>query len=223
MAAAYVERKKQIKKLGKYIKRLKSSKNEEKVKFGFHLNNIYKKLNSNNGQYHYYLISKIYKLLKTGEYKIYFKKMRLYCGEVDKKIITIDDDDVKPADCEKAASAYLAAHRPNKAIDVLQRGLESHPTSRMWWMLASTFYAKEDFEEAHHAFEKSTQSDPKNAGAHLMIGYCAIQLDHMQAAKKAFAQAARFPQQRAEAEKMLNEIDQITIVSSKEVAQRHLP
>ena len=140
------------------------------------------------------------------------------------KIITIDnDDDVKPADCEKAASAYLAAHRPNKAIDVLQRGLESHPTSRMWWMLASTFYAKEDFEEAHHAFEKSTQSDPKNAGAHLMIGYCAIQLDHMQAAKKAFAQAARFPQQHAEAEKMLNEIDQITIVSSKEVVRRQLP
>jgi len=90
MAAAYIERRKQLKRLGKYIKRLKSSRNEEKRKFGFHLDSIYKKLNSNNNRYHYYLISRIYKLLKTGEYKIYFKKMRLYCGKIDKKIITID-------------------------------------------------------------------------------------------------------------------------------------
>lgn len=88
--AAYIKRRKQLKKLRKYIKRLKSSKNEERVKFGFHLDCIYKKLNSNNGRYHYYLISKIYKLLKTRGYKIYFKKMRLYCGKIDKKIITID-------------------------------------------------------------------------------------------------------------------------------------
>lgn len=90
MVVAYIEKRQKMKRLKKYIKRLENSQDKERKKFGLYLNGIYKILYVNNGKYHYYLISKIYKLLKTGEYKIYFKKMRLYCGRIDKKIITIN-------------------------------------------------------------------------------------------------------------------------------------
>lgn len=136
------------------------------------------------------------------------------------KMIAID---AEPAEYENAASAYIAARRPEKAIDVLSRGLERQPTSAMWWILGTVYYEKEAFQKAYQAFGKSTQNDPKNAGAHLMTGYCALQLDNIPAAKNAFIQAARFPEQRGEAVKMLKKIDKLQIASSKEVMKRQLP
>jgi tetratricopeptide (TPR) repeat protein len=111
-----------------------------------------------------------------------------------------------PKDVEKAASAYLAARRVDAAIDVLGRGVDRHPTLRLWWLLAGAYYEREDFSAAFEAFDQCTKSDPEHAQAYLMMGYCALRLERLPAAEAAFTQAARFPRQRAEAEQRLKEI-----------------
>lgn len=107
------------------------------------------------------------------------------------------------SDYEKAASAYIAAHRPEKAIDVLQAGTRHQATSRLLMMLAGIYYEKGLFEKAYQVLEQCLRSDPQNAAARLMMGYCALQLNRLKDAEAAFAQAARHPRQRAEANRML--------------------
>lgn len=111
-----------------------------------------------------------------------------------------------PKDVVKAASAYLAARRTDTAIDVLKREVDRHPTPRLWWMLAGAQYEREDFDKALEAFEQCTHGDFRDGEAHLMMGYCALRLDRLPAAKAAFTQAVRFPRQRAEAAQRLKEI-----------------
>jgi len=114
-----------------------------------------------------------------------------------------------PKDYEKTAAAYFAARRTDRAIDVLRRGIEKRPTAAMWRQLASIYYEKEDFEQARQAFEKAVLADPENARAHLMAGYCSLQLDRLPEARKAFERAARFPQQHTEAKKMIGYMDKL--------------
>ncbi len=125
----------------------------------------------------------------------------------------------KPSDYEKAASAYIAARKPEKAADVLGRGLEAYPTSRMWEMLAGVRYGREDFREAYRAFEQSARTDPKNSRAHLMMGYCALRMDDFQAARRSFSEAARSPAHAEEAKKMLEKLESLEMASTKEVAK----
>ncbi len=128
----------------------------------------------------------------------------------------------KPSDFEKAASAYVSVRKPEKAADVLGRGLEACPTSRMWEMLAGVRYGQEDFREAYRAFEQSARMDPKNSRAHLMMGYCALRLDDYQAARRSFSTAARFPAQAEEAKKMLEQMESLEMASTKEVVKEPL-
>ncbi len=128
----------------------------------------------------------------------------------------------KPSDFEKAASAYVSARKPEKAADVLGRGLEACPTSRMWEMLAGIRYGQGVFREASLAFEQSARMDPKNPRAHLMMGYCALKLDDFQAARLSFSEAARFPAHAEEAKKMLEQLESLEMASTKEVAKEPL-
>ena len=117
-------------------------------------------------------------------------------------------DKVRPKEVAKVASAYLAARRVDAAIDVLERGVDRHPTFRLWWLLASAFYDRENFARALEAFEQCNRSNPKHPRAYLMKGYCALRLDRLPDAEAAFTQAARFPRQRTEAEQRIKEIRQ---------------
>lgn len=107
---------------------------------------------------------------------------------------------------EKTASAYIAAHRNQKAVDVLKLGVKHHPTSKMWLALGSIHYEEARFEPAYQAFQKCTRLNPKNGGAALMMGYAAMQAHNLEAAKSAFSQASRHPQQRTEAKRMLKQV-----------------
>ena len=87
----------------------------------------------------------------------------------------------------------------------------------MWWLLAGVFYEKAAYDHAYQAYEHYTRANPQPARAHLMMGYCALQMDRLQDAESAFAKAARFPRQRREASQMLAEIDKLQVASTKEV------
>jgi tetratricopeptide (TPR) repeat protein len=110
------------------------------------------------------------------------------------------------ADYEKSSAMYLEAHRPEKAIQLLRKGLEEIPTACLWSMLGSIFYNQERFKEAYEAFEQSFQSSPDDGRAALFMGYCALQMAKTDAAARAFNTAARFDEQRVAALKALKEI-----------------
>jgi tetratricopeptide (TPR) repeat protein len=111
---------------------------------------------------------------------------------------------------EKLASAYLAAHKPAKAIDTLNRALKKRPTSKLYFMMGQVFYEQEDFEKAYQAFDKSFSLDPENGQAVLMMGYCALQIDKKAIAEKAFQKATHFSRQRKTAIELLKKINLVT-------------
>lgn len=127
----------------------------------------------------------------------------LKAAEYYEKALTLENN---VADYEKLASAYIAAHRPAKAIEVLDRALEKKPTSGLWFMMGYVLYEKENFDKAYNAFDQSTRFDPKNARAYLMMGYCALQMDRKGIARSAFQKATRFPKERKIAKELLKQV-----------------
>lgn len=107
---------------------------------------------------------------------------------------------------EKLATAYIAAHKPKRAIDTLERALKKKPTSKLWFMMGRVLYDETNFDKAYDAFAQSARLDPKNGRAYLMMGYCALQIDKNDAARSAFQKAFRFPGQRKMAEKLLGHV-----------------
>ena len=109
-------------------------------------------------------------------------------------------------DYEKLASAYIGAHRPAKAIEVLDRALEKKPTSGLWFMMGHVLYEEEDFDKAYNAFDQSARLDRKSGRAYLMMGYCALQMDKKKTARSAFQKATRFSKQRKIAKELLKQV-----------------
>lgn len=129
------------------------------------------------------------------------------------------DEQAQAADYERTASAFIAARCQDKAKAVLRRGLGHRHSTRLLWLLAGIHYESGAFDDAYHTFGDIVQAHPDNARAHLMMGYCALQVGRLQDARTAFAQAVHCPKQGAEAEKRLKEIDAQLRASSKEVVE----
>lgn len=111
-----------------------------------------------------------------------------------------------PADYKKTASAYLAAHRPEKAVDILTLAIKKKPTHGLWFMMGQVFYQQERFDNAYNAFAQSAGLDAANGRSYLLMGYSALNMNKNGAAKKAFEKAAGFPKQRKAAKKALRHI-----------------
>ncbi len=110
-----------------------------------------------------------------------------------------------PSNHEKLVSAYIVAHKPEKAIEILEAALEQEPTSGLWFMMGQVLYEKENFDRAYNAFGYSVKHDPKMGQAYLMMGYCALQTDRNDAAVSAFQKACRFPRQEKTAKELLRQ------------------
>ena len=114
-------------------------------------------------------------------------------------------------DYEKLASAYIGAHRPAKAIEVLDKAIEKKPTSGLWFMMGHVLYEEDNFDKAYNAFDQSARLDRKSGRAYLMMGYCALQMDKKETARSAFQKATRFPKQRKIAKELLKQVTTLSI------------
>ncbi len=97
---------------------------------------------------------------------------------------------------KRIASAYLSAHRPEKAAAVLKRAVEQAPSARLWRMLGIIRYNQDQPDLAYRAFKKSHQIDPMDGRAVLMMGYSALKSGSKQKAIAAFKNASAFKTQR---------------------------
>ena len=128
----------------------------------------------------------------------------LVAAKYYERAVTFKGD--RPSYYEKLASAYIAAHRPDKAKDALNRALNIKPTSQLWFMIAQILYEREKFKEAYEALRKSTKLNPKKAEAWLLMGYCALHMDKKDLAREALKKASKFPKQKKMAKELLKQI-----------------
>jgi len=99
-------------------------------------------------------------------------------------------DTAGPREVERMASAYLASYQPDAALDVLERGIKREPTFRLWSLLGDLHVMENRFGQAYQAFEESSHLDPAQPRPHLMMGYCALELNRVDDALAQLAIAA---------------------------------
>jgi tetratricopeptide (TPR) repeat protein len=91
---------------------------------------------------------------------------------------------------ERIASAYLASYQPEAALAVLERGIQREPTFRLWSLLGDLHVMERRFDRAFAAFEQASRLSPEEPRPHLMMGYCALELDRTDDALSHLATAA---------------------------------
>ena len=99
-------------------------------------------------------------------------------------------DTAGPREVERMASAYLASYQPDAALEVLERGIKRQPTFRLWSLLGDLHVMEDRFEPAYQAFEEASRLDPGQIRPHLMMGYCALELNRVEDALSHLAIAA---------------------------------
>jgi tetratricopeptide (TPR) repeat protein len=107
------------------------------------------------------------------------------------------------ADLERMASAHLAAYEYDEAFEALNRALTIEPTPRLWSLLGDLHFMRKDYQESYDAYVRCVGIDPEYERAYLMMGYCAMQLEHTENALTALERAAEFPDQAAKANQLI--------------------
>jgi tetratricopeptide (TPR) repeat protein len=112
-------------------------------------------------------------------------------------------DSASVPELERLASAHLAAYEYDEAFDALDRALQMEPTPRLWSLLGDLHFMQKNHQEAYNAYSSCVEADPGYERAHLMMGYCAMQLEHTGNALAALEKAAEFPDQAAKANELI--------------------
>jgi tetratricopeptide (TPR) repeat protein len=109
-------------------------------------------------------------------------------------------------DLERLASAHLAAYEFDSAFAALDRALDRQPTPRLWSLLGDLHFMRRDYDRSLGAYARCVEADSTFARAHLMMGYCAIQLDRPADAIDPLERAAAFPEQSDKAGRLLSAV-----------------
>jgi len=112
-------------------------------------------------------------------------------------------EEARAEDYERLASALVAAHDLQGALDSLREGLRKQPTPRLWSLLGDVHYLRKDYAAAAEAFAQVAELDPDNGRALLMIGYCHIELGNRGLAIQNLVAAAKHEDQAQLAERLL--------------------
>ena len=94
---------------------------------------------------------------------------------------------------EKLVSACLASHRPDEALSILDEALAVTSSERLWSLKGDVHYLKKEYREAGEAFAHVLNLEQDNGRAHLMVGYCAIELGNKSLALDHLGRAVEDP------------------------------
>ncbi|MCP4291187.1 MAG: tetratricopeptide repeat protein [bacterium] len=115
---------------------------------------------------------------------------------------------VAPADdLIRLASAWMAAHKNEKARKVLHSAVARNETAKLWALLGDLNYSEENYKDARGAFERCVELDPQYGRGWLMSGYCSMEMDEPAMARQHLEKAAGFSDQRQMAQNLLKRID----------------
>jgi tetratricopeptide (TPR) repeat protein len=119
-------------------------------------------------------------------------------------------DSSSVADLERLASAHLAAYEFDPAFAALDRALALEPTPHLWSLLGDLHFMRRDYQSSFAAYRSCVEADSTLARAHLMMGYCAIQLDRPAEAIAPLERAAAFPELGDKAGRLLSAVRSLT-------------
>lgn len=107
------------------------------------------------------------------------------------------------ASLERLASAHLAAYEYEEAFDALDRALQLEPTARLLSLLGDLHFMQKNYQEAYDAYSRCAEADAAYERAYLMMGYCAMQLEHTGNALAALEKAVEFPDLASKAHQLM--------------------
>jgi predicted Zn-dependent protease len=84
-------------------------------------------------------------------------------------------DTASAGEIERVASAYLASYQSEEALRILEAGIISGPTFRLWSLLGDLHVMENRYALAEAAFKECTRLNPEEPRPHLMLGYCMIE------------------------------------------------
>ena len=111
---------------------------------------------------------------------------------------------------EKLAHAYLAAHKPELAIQAIDKAIAKAEKERFFSLKGQILMAADRWQEAFSAFARAAAIDKNDGRNHLLAGYCALQADNHTAARTYLKQAASFTKQKKQALQLLEHIELLT-------------
>jgi Flp pilus assembly protein TadD len=88
---------------------------------------------------------------------------------------TATEDTASAGEIERVASAYLASYQSEEALKILEAGIISGPTFRLWSLLGDLHVMENRYALAEAAFRECTRLNPNEPRPHLMLGYCMIE------------------------------------------------
>ncbi len=117
---------------------------------------------------------------------------------------------------EKLAHAYIASHKPNLALQALDKAIAKTKKEKLFFLKGQILMAEERWGEAHSAFARAAAIDKDDGRNHLMAGYCALQAGNHAAARAYLKRAATFEKQKEQALKLLKHIELSTVFHAEE-------
>jgi tetratricopeptide (TPR) repeat protein len=109
----------------------------------------------------------------------------------------------------RIAQAYKSALRYDEAIKILDEGYKENPSADLLYEKGRVLYDDRRFREAIATLKECVKLDSKHGEAYLLMGSAAWSLRDWDAARTAFADAARIPKYRAHANDTIDYLDRI--------------
>ena len=122
-------------------------------------------------------------------------------------------DTASTPEVERIASAYLASYQPDAALQVLEEGIRSRPSFRLWSLLGDLHVMEKRFEPAYEAFEECSRLSPDEPRPQLMMGYCAMELGRLEDAIDHLARAAESDDYAERAQVLIRRCQQLVRTS----------
>jgi tetratricopeptide (TPR) repeat protein len=85
-------------------------------------------------------------------------------------------DSASASEVERIASAYLASYETDEALAVLEAGIRTEPTYRLWSLLGDLHFMEKRYTPAYDAFAECARLSPEEPRPQLLLGYCAMEL-----------------------------------------------
>jgi len=114
------------------------------------------------------------------------------------------------------ATAYVQAGRLDKALGYIDRALKKEPAASRYYEKGNLYYRYGQWPQAIEALRSALELQPNLGPAHLLLGSCALAIDDVSLAVKAFNNATKQQESRSQALAALSVLEDFTAIKAQE-------
>jgi tetratricopeptide (TPR) repeat protein len=117
--------------------------------------------------------------------------------------------DPSPADLDRLVAAHLAAFATDEALAALDRRLALEPAATAWRLKGEVLYAEGRWTAALGALDEAAAMDPDDARVDLLRGFCGLELERTEQARRHLRAALRDESTAARARAALDHLERV--------------